>query len=187
VNSSQRPPWWLLLTPARRADFDADAAALERDGRCRHGRDQQEFMADWLGEALGRRTSSFQAAVERFHCASGLAVGAWPAIRDAELRARLIEEEAAEAAEAIRAGDLPAALKELCDLLYVTFGAGVTFGVELTTPFTEVHAANMSKLPFTQRADGKVLKGPNYRPPDMPAVVARLHPPAGSPLALSSL
>jgi len=61
--------------------------------------------------------------------------------------------------------------KELADLLYVTIGTAVTFGLPLEEVFNEVHKSNMSKLgedgkPI-YREDGKVLKGPNYKEPDL--------------------
>lgn len=62
-------------------------------------------------------------------------------------------------------------VKELADLMYVTIGAAVTFGLPLEEVFYEVHKSNMSKLgedgkPI-YREDGKVLKGPNYKEPDL--------------------
>ena len=59
--------------------------------------------------------------------------------------------------------------KELGDILYVTFGAAEMFGIDLDVVFNRVHESNMSKLgedgkPI-YREDGKVLKGPNYKPP----------------------
>lgn len=61
--------------------------------------------------------------------------------------------------------------KELADLLYVTIGTAVTFGLPLEEVFYEVHKSNMSKLgedgkPI-MRSDGKVLKGKNYKEPDL--------------------
>lgn len=61
--------------------------------------------------------------------------------------------------------------KELADLMYVTIGTAVTFGLPLEEVFEEVHKSNMSKLgddgkPI-YREDGKVLKGPNYKPPEL--------------------
>ena len=61
--------------------------------------------------------------------------------------------------------------KELADLMYVTIGTAVTFGLPLEEVFAEVHKSNMSKLgddgkPI-YRADGKVLKGNNYKEPDL--------------------
>ena len=62
-------------------------------------------------------------------------------------------------------------LKELCDLLYVVYSYGARIGYDMNTAFNLVHASNMSKLgddgkPI-YREDGKVLKGPNYTPPDL--------------------
>jgi predicted HAD superfamily Cof-like phosphohydrolase len=61
--------------------------------------------------------------------------------------------------------------KELADLLYIVYGTAVTFGLPLEEVFTEVHRSNMSKLGADgkplYRADGKVLKGPNYQEPDL--------------------
>lgn len=68
-----------------------------------------------------------------------------------------------------------ALLKELCDLQYVLSGFAVTFGLPLGEAFKRVHESNMSKLgpdgkPI-YREDGKVLKGPNYKKPDLSDLV----------------
>ena len=68
-----------------------------------------------------------------------------------------------------------ALLKELCDLQYVLSGFAVTFGLPLDEAFKRVHESNMSKLgpdgkPI-YREDGKVLKGPNYKKPDLSDLV----------------
>jgi NTP pyrophosphatase (non-canonical NTP hydrolase) len=86
-------------------------------------------------------------------------------------RVRLITEECREAHEALWSGDLLAIAKELADLVYVTYGAAINLGIDLDLAVALVHASNMSKLgddgrPIYDTA-GKVLKGPNYRPPDM--------------------
>lgn len=61
--------------------------------------------------------------------------------------------------------------KELADLLYVIYGTAVSFGLPLEEVFNEVHKSNMSKLGADNkpiyREDGKVLKGPNYKEPDL--------------------
>ncbi len=61
--------------------------------------------------------------------------------------------------------------KELADLMYVTIGTAVTFGLPLEEVFTEVHKSNMSKLGDdgkpVRRADGKILKGENYKEPEL--------------------
>lgn len=58
-------------------------------------------------------------------------------------------------------------LKELCDLQYVLSGLLVTFGFdnEFDAAYNRVHLSNLSKFPATKAPDGKVLKGPNYKPP----------------------
>lgn len=68
-----------------------------------------------------------------------------------------------------------ALLKELCDLQYVLSGFAVTFGLPLDEAFKRVHESNMSKLGLDgkpiYREDGKVLKGPNYKKPDLSDLV----------------
>lgn len=68
-----------------------------------------------------------------------------------------------------------ALLKELCDLQYVLSGFVVTFGLPFDEAFKRVHESNMSKLgPYGKpvyREDGKVLKGPNYKKPDLSDLV----------------
>lgn len=97
-----------------------------------------------------------------------------PEVSDVELRCRLIEEECKEACEAIRSGNLANAIQELCDVLYVVYGTGVAFGVDLEEPFEEVHRANMSKSIDDKRSDGKINKGPDYRKPDIDRVLSTL-------------
>lgn len=94
-----------------------------------------------------------------------------------ELRLNLIKEEYFEIEKELwmLKTDPVALAKELTDLLYVVYGAGVTFGIDLDKCFAEVHRSNMSKLgedgkPI-YREDGKVLKGPNYKPVDLKDVV----------------
>lgn len=83
-----------------------------------------------------------------------------------ELRYKLIDEEYKEVKEASTLEEL---LKELTDLLYVTYGFAATFGWDIDAAFNRAHASNMSKLDDDRtpiyREDGKVLKGPNYQPP----------------------
>jgi len=67
-------------------------------------------------------------------------------------------------------------LKELCDILYVVYGFASTFGLDIDTAFNRVHASNMSKLGDdgnpVYRDDGKVMKGPHYKPADLRDLVA---------------
>jgi predicted HAD superfamily Cof-like phosphohydrolase len=71
--------------------------------------------------------------------------------------------------------ELPKVAKELCDLLYVVYGTGAQFGIDLDKCFAEVHRSNMSKLDkdgkVIRREDGKVLKSDLYTPPDMNKVL----------------
>jgi predicted HAD superfamily Cof-like phosphohydrolase len=98
-----------------------------------------------------------------------------PWVKDTDkdlLRLVLVKEEYAEVLTAIEAADL---LKELADLVYVTYGYAATFGWDLDEAVRRVHASNMSKLgedgqPI-YREDGKVLKGPNYEEPDLSDLV----------------
>lgn len=92
-----------------------------------------------------------------------------------EMRCQLILEEAQEAVDAIRARDLVSAAKELGDLAYVTYGAARRFGIPLDAVVEAVHRSNMTKLDNNGkpsfRSDGKVLKGPNYQPPNIARVL----------------
>ena len=88
-----------------------------------------------------------------------------------ELRLSLIQEELDELSEAIKNKDLLEVADALTDILYVTYGAGHAFGIDLDKCFEEVQNSNMSKLgndgkPIYNDA-GKVMKGPNYFKPDL--------------------
>ena len=88
-----------------------------------------------------------------------------------KLRVDLIEEELEELKEAINKKDLQETIDALTDILYVTYGAGHAFGVNLDKCFEEVQNSNMSKLGddgkpiFNEK--GKVMKGPNYFKPNL--------------------
>ena len=96
---------------------------------------------------------------------------AFPEDKIASLRVELIREELAELEEAINKKDLKEVADALTDILYVTYGAGHAFGIDLDKCFDEVQNSNMSKLdengkPIYNEA-GKVMKGPNYFKPDL--------------------
>lgn len=114
--------------------------------------------------------SETMAMVREFHEAFGLPINATPRTLNT-LRADLIREEASETADAIENKGPEDWAKELADLVIVVYGAALTFGVDLDQAVRLVHASNMSKLgpdgKPVMREDGKVLKGPNYMPPDM--------------------
>ena len=87
------------------------------------------------------------------------------------LRVSLINEELEELKEAIKNNDLKEAIDALTDILYVTYGAGHSFGVNLDKCFDEVQRSNMSKLDDNGKPiyneSGKVMKGPRYFKPDL--------------------
>ena len=88
-----------------------------------------------------------------------------------ELRIGLINEELEEFKEAIKNNDLREVADALTDILYVTYGAGHAFGINLDKCFDEVQQSNMSKLsedgePIYNES-GKVMKGPKYFKPDL--------------------
>ena len=88
-----------------------------------------------------------------------------------ELRLSLIKEELNELIEAINKKDLVEVADALTDILYVTYGAGHAFGINLDKCFDEVQNSNMSKLDINGKPiyndNGKVMKGPNYFKPDL--------------------
>ena len=93
-----------------------------------------------------------------------------------KLRIDLIKEELDELTEAMNNKDLIEVADALTDILYVTYGAGHAFGIDLDKCFEEVQNSNMSKLdengkPIYNEA-GKVMKGPNYFKPDLSKFVS---------------
>ena len=87
------------------------------------------------------------------------------------LRYNLIKEELDELKKAMDNKDLLEVADALTDILYVTYGAGIAFGIDLDKCFDQVQKSNMSKLgndgkPIYNKA-GKVMKGPNYFKPDL--------------------
>lgn len=100
----------------------------------------------------------------------------WPDFSTRELRLELIREEYEELEEAIEQKDLVGVADALTDLLYVIYGAGHAFGIDLDACYAEVHSSNMSKLGEDGRPikaeNGKVLKGPKFFEPDLKFVLA---------------
>ena len=92
------------------------------------------------------------------------------------LRYDLIKEELYELKEAMDNKDIKEVADALTDILYVTYGAGHAFGVDLDKCFEEVQNSNMSKLGSDGKPiyndKGKVMKGPNYFKPDLTKFVA---------------
>ena len=92
------------------------------------------------------------------------------------LRYELIREELEEFKEAINKKDIKEVADALTDILYVTYGAGHAFGINLDKCFSEVQNSNMSKLGIDGKPiyndKGKVMKGPNYFKPNLNKFVA---------------
>ena len=93
-----------------------------------------------------------------------------------KLRIDLIKEELQELTEAMNNNDLLEVADALTDILYVTYGAGHAFGIDLDKCFDEVQNSNMSKLDENgepiYNESGKVMKGPNYFKPDLSKFVS---------------
>jgi predicted HAD superfamily Cof-like phosphohydrolase len=88
-----------------------------------------------------------------------------------KLRIELIKEELSELTEAMNDKNLLEVADALTDILYVTYGAGHAFGIDLDRCFEEIQSSNMSKLGEDGKPiyneEGKVMKGPNYFKPDL--------------------
>lgn len=126
-----------------------------------------------------------QAMVREFHWRFGLTAPDVPNLAEfpGELRVRLIQEEADEFASAVAERDLVGMIDAVCDLLYVTYGAAVSLGVDLEPFFEEVHRTNMEKRHGYRRADGKWMKPANWQPPRIAQMLYDLYgyedPPGG--------
>lgn len=109
--------------------------------------------------------------VYEFHKRFGVKINADATLHLLTLRAKLLAEEAREAGEALLEWNMPQIAKELADVVYVAYGAACSLGIDLDEAVRLVHESNMSKLDVDGLPicddDGKVLKGPNYRPPVM--------------------
>ena len=95
----------------------------------------------------------------------------FPSDKITTLRYSLIEEELLELKLALKEKNITEVADALTDILYVTYGAGHAFGIDLNKCFDEVQNSNMSKLGSDGKPiyndKGKVMKGPNYFKPDL--------------------
>ena len=119
-----------------------------------------------------------QDALREFHEAFDLTRSEVPGlpskdIRD--LRINLLKEEWEEYLEGEATDDLIEIADALADMVYIAYGTAVAYGIRLDKVFEEVHSSNMSKLDANgkpiYREDGKVLKGPNYSPPNIETIL----------------
>ena len=116
--------------------------------------------------------SNFQ-SVKKFMVTFGQEVknkAEFPNEKITKLRYDLIKEELEELGQAIKDKDIKEVADALTDILYVTYGAGHAFGIDLDKCFEEVQSSNMSKLDANGKPiyneNGKVMKGPNYFKPN---------------------
>jgi predicted HAD superfamily Cof-like phosphohydrolase len=135
-----------------------------------------------LGAAAQRARSNFH-KVNQFHHVNEIVDPDNPDLGTPErrkLRLDLIDEERDELKEAMAEGDVVGTADALADLLYVTYGAALAFGMDADALFAEVHRSNMTKLDEdgkpVRRADGKILKGPNFEEPDLRKILFKEDP-----------
>lgn len=156
------------------SEFDWTAAteqAWADNNPAAHSEAQPE--TDGGGEALSNMDR-----VREFHETFGVPVLASPCIPADRVKLRLdiLDEERCELSEALEAGDVVEVADALTDMAYLIYGTALEFGIDLNACFAEVHRSNMSKLGADgkpiYREDGKVMKGPNYSPPDLSAALA---------------
>ena len=115
-----------------------------------------------------------QRMVAEFHargCAFSQEVPSMPPPQIAKFRLEFIAEELGELREAVALADLVKVADGLGDLLYVVYGAGLAFGIDLEPVFAEIHRSNMTKVGGPVREDGKLLKPDWYEPPDLTAIL----------------
>lgn len=129
-----------------------------------------------LNIETGKMQTNFE-KIKEFHTAFGIVCPTIPTLPDKklrELRDRLVDEERQELHEGLDANDIQNVAKEICDCLVVLYGYAHCLGIDIDKAFAEVHRSNMSKLgpngEVIKRADGKILKGPNYSPADMSVI-----------------
>jgi predicted HAD superfamily Cof-like phosphohydrolase len=133
-------------------------------------------------EPAGRERAAGRSRISRqvadFHRAYQLEAAEVPTVVGTELarlRQALIDEEVDELRAAAVAGDVVEIADALADIVYVAYGTARVYGIDLDAVLDEVHSSNMTKLGAdgrpVRRADGKVLKGPDYRPPDIARVL----------------
>ena len=95
-----------------------------------------------------------------------------PSIEVCALRVKLIKEELDELKDAMAASDLVEVADAITDILVVTLGTAVAFGIDIEPCWNEVHRSNMSKfIDGHKREDGKWIKGPSYSPANLAPII----------------
>ena len=117
--------------------------------------------------------------VRAFHTKFGCTTRSWPGIPGHEvvnLREDLIREELDELSDACDDENLPQIAKECADLIYVTVGLALAYGIDLGPVWKLVHDSNMDKVGGEKRDDGKILKPNGWKSPDITAEIQRQMP-----------
>lgn len=116
--------------------------------------------------------------VKQFHTVYKRPIGLFPALPDKgerALRMRLLAEEFEEYMLGEETNDLVEIADALGDMAYIIAGTAIVYGIPLAQVMDEIQRANMSKLGADgqplMREDGKILKGPNYTPPNIQAII----------------
>jgi predicted HAD superfamily Cof-like phosphohydrolase len=123
--------------------------------------------------------NSQQQMVKEFHHMFGEFIRSSPGPVDEatrDLRIRLIREEMGEFEKAAYDKNLVKIADALADLLYVIYGTGVSYGIDLEPIFREVHESNMTKGDpnVLRTTNGKILKAKNWRPPDLQPILEEM-------------
>lgn len=92
------------------------------------------------------------------------------------LREKLIDEEYVELNNGMRRDNLPEIADAIADLIYVSVGTAIAYGIDLRPIWKAIHAANMQKANGPRRADGKVQKPPGWTHPDIAAILTNQEP-----------
>lgn len=110
-----------------------------------------------------------------FHLPNRVGSGREISVEEEQLRLDLLEEEFKEYLDGIYHGNRVEVADALGDMLYVIHGTALCYGIDLDAVVEEIHRSNMTKLGEDGRPiyrdDGKVLKGPNYEPPNIAPIV----------------
>src|SRR2546428_9426209 len=146
-------------------------------GRFRVGR--VPGSAGKKGPAGTIQINSKQLMEKEFHRRFGVFIRSSPGLVDEatrELRIRLIREELGEFEKAANDKNLVKIADALADLLYVIYGTGVSYGIDLEPIFKELHESNMSKgdPDVLRSSTGKILKAKNWKPPDLQPILEKM-------------
>lgn len=126
-------------------------------------------LAQYKVKRMETNMHDWENLVEQFHIKFNCPVSYKPTLiseKDRLRRARLIISETAEFVESADKNDMVGMVDALCDILYVTLGTFIELGVDSDSVFREVCRSNLSKC-TSKDAGGKVMKGPDYSPPDL--------------------